>query len=59
VARTFLEEWFGIWEDDLGQRRTPAEAELRYQIWRTDAEAAKLTPLRRNSSISTWIISVD
>ena len=46
VARTFLEEWFAIWEDDLGQRRTPAETELRYQIWRTDAEAAKATPLR-------------
>jgi len=47
VARTFLEEWFAIWEDDLGQRRTPVEAELRYQIWRTDAEAAKVNPLRR------------
>jgi len=47
VARTFLEEWFTIWADDLGQRRTPAEAELRYQIWQTDAEAATVTPLRR------------
>jgi hypothetical protein len=41
------EEWFAIWEDDLGKRRTPAEAELRYHLWQTDAEAAKVTPLRR------------
>ena len=47
MARTFLEHWFAIWEDDLGNRRTPQEAERRYQIWHTDAEAAKLAPLRR------------
>jgi hypothetical protein len=47
AARTFLQEWFSIWEDDLGKRPTPHEAERRYQIWRTDAEAAKLAPLRR------------
>jgi hypothetical protein len=47
VARTFLEEWFAIWDDDLGHRRTAAEAELHYQIWRNDAEAARITPLRR------------
>jgi hypothetical protein len=47
VARTFLEHWFAIWEDDLGDRRTPQEAELRYEIWQTNAQAAQLTPLRR------------
>src|SRR5262249_1764212 len=47
VARMFLEEWFAIWHDDLGHRRTAAEAELHYQIWHNDAEAAKITPLRR------------
>src|SRR5215470_13411428 len=47
VARTFLEEWFAIWNDDLGHRRTAAEAEVHYHIWRNDAEAAKITPLRR------------
>jgi hypothetical protein len=47
VARTFLEEWFAIWQDESGQRRMPEEAERRYEIWRTDAEAAKLVPLRR------------
>ena len=47
VARTFLEEWFAIWHDELGHRQTPEGAERRYQIWRTDPEATKVAPLRR------------
>ena len=47
VARTFLEQWFAIWADDLGNRQTPQEAERRYQVWHADAEAAKIGPLRR------------
>jgi hypothetical protein len=47
VARGFVEGWFAIWKDDHGQRRTPADAEQRYVLWQGDAEAAKLTPLRR------------
>jgi hypothetical protein len=47
VARTFLEQWFAIWEDDLGNRRTPHEAERRYVTWQTNAEAANVAPLRR------------
>jgi hypothetical protein len=47
VARTFLQEWFAIWEDDLGNGRTPQEAEQRYQIWRADTAAARFAPLRR------------
>jgi hypothetical protein len=47
VARTFLEDWFAIWQDDQGKRRTPQEAELGYEVWRTDAQAALLAPLRR------------
>jgi transposase-like protein len=47
VARSFLEAWFAIWQDDLGQRRTPEEAEQRYRAWQADAEASTLVPLRR------------
>jgi hypothetical protein len=47
VTRTFLETWFGIWKDDNGQRRTPADAQQRYHAWQADAEAATLVPLRR------------
>jgi hypothetical protein len=32
VARTFLETWFAIWQNDLGQRRTPDEAERRSRV---------------------------
>jgi hypothetical protein len=51
VARTFLEERFAIWNDDLGHRRTAAEAEIYYQIWRNDAEAARITPLGRQEHL--------
>ncbi len=47
VARTFLEAWFAIWQDDNGQRRSAADAEPRYQAWHDDAAAAKVAPLRR------------
>src|SRR5207245_5943823 len=47
VARTFLEAWFAIWQDDDGQRRSSADAELRYQAWHEDAAAAKVASLRR------------
>ena len=47
IARTFMEAWFTIWKDDLGRRRTPDDAQQRYSIWQTDAQAATLAPLRR------------
>jgi hypothetical protein len=47
AARTFLEEWFAIWQDELGNRRTSHDAERQYLVWQTDAEAAKVAPLRR------------
>lgn len=47
VARTFLEAWFAIWQDDGGQRRTPSDAEHRYRVWQDDTEAAALAPLRK------------
>jgi hypothetical protein len=47
VARTFLEEWFAIWQDDVGNRRTPHEAERQYLVWQANAEASKVAALRR------------
>jgi len=47
VARAFLEEWFAIWRDEDGHRRSPAEAQRRYYAWRDDAAAAALVPLRK------------
>ena len=34
IARSFLVEWYLLWQDELGQRRTLAEAENRYEAWR-------------------------
>jgi hypothetical protein len=47
VARTFLEAWFAIWQDNDGHRRTPSDAEQRYRVWQDDAEGRALAPLRR------------
>jgi hypothetical protein len=47
LARTFLEAWYGLWRDEAGQRRSPTEAQERYERWRTDADYARLAPLRR------------
>ena len=50
VARTFLEAWFTIWQDDSGQRRSPVEAEQRYCTWQVDPDASALAPLRRQTA---------
>jgi hypothetical protein len=34
-------------DDDVRNRHTPQEAERRYEIWRTDAKAMNVAPLRR------------
>ena len=47
VARGFLEAWFAIWKDDSGHRRSPADAQHRYQVWQSDAQAVGFPPLRR------------
>jgi hypothetical protein len=47
LARTFLEEWYGLWRDEDGQRRPPTEAREKYERWRTNADYARLAPLRR------------
>jgi hypothetical protein len=47
VARRFLEAWFAIWQDEADHRRSPADAEQRYQIWHEDASAAEFAPLHK------------
>jgi hypothetical protein len=47
VALRFLEAWFGIWQDEVGHRRNPADAAQRYRAWEADPDASTLTPLRR------------
>jgi hypothetical protein len=34
LARAFQVEWYAIWRDEHGQRRTPEEVHRRYRHWR-------------------------
>ena len=47
VARTFVEAWFDIWQDEHGTRRTPSDAEQRYRVWQADASSSAVVPLHR------------
>jgi hypothetical protein len=47
VARAFLEEWFLLWRDEAGRKRSPAEAQARYDRWRADPGYRAVAPLRR------------
>jgi hypothetical protein len=46
LARSFLEDWYAIWRDASGRRRSPADAQERYVRWQATAEYAALPPLR-------------
>jgi hypothetical protein len=47
VARRFLEEWFLLWHDAKGQRRSVEDARERLAAWSSDREDMALAPLRR------------
>jgi transcriptional regulator with XRE-family HTH domain len=47
LARAFLVEWYAIWRDEAGQRRSLPDAQLRYERWRGKAAYGRLAPLRR------------
>jgi len=47
VARTFLEDWYGFWTDEHGQRRTVTDAKVRYQAWCTNTAYQHLAPLQQ------------
>jgi len=47
VARRFVIEWYEVFRDEKGNRRSPEEALARYQAWEAKAEYQALLPLRR------------
>lgn len=47
VVRRFLACWYGLWRDELGRRRTPADARARFDAWRTDPAYAAWPALQR------------
>jgi len=46
-ARRFLEEWYLLWCDGDGHRRTLDEAHERFAAWSSDSTYAAVAPLRR------------
>jgi hypothetical protein len=47
TARTFLTDWYAIWRDEEGRRRSPEEARFRWQQWRAAPAYQAVAPLRR------------
>ena len=47
VGRDYLLEWYLIWQDETGQRRTPAEARSRYETWQTRETYRAVPALRQ------------
>lgn len=46
-ARGFVEEWYAIWRDEQGHKRARADAQQRYDTWRTNPAYQEVVPLRR------------
>ncbi len=53
AARRFLLEWYALWRTEDGQRRSLAEAQDRYDCWRTNPASAALPPLRKVQDLMT------
>jgi hypothetical protein len=47
VARAFLLDWYAIWWDERGQRRSHDDAGARYRRWQQDARYREVLPLAR------------
>jgi transposase len=47
VAHSFLSDWYRLWKDEAGQRRPLAEAQRRYEAWRTHSTYRAVPQLSR------------
>ncbi len=47
VARDFLTDWYTLFKDERGRKRSVDEAQTRYTAWRHDERYAEVAPLRR------------
>ena len=50
VGRACLVDWYLIWKDEAGQRRTPTEAKARYEAWHTNEIFAAVPVLHKVQS---------
>ena len=47
VARSFLIDWYRLWRDEEGRRRSPEDAQARYVAWRANPVYRSVPRLRR------------
>ena len=47
TARTFLLDWYALWKDEQGCRRSVAEARTRYEAWRSNPVYLAVPALQR------------
>jgi len=47
VVRSFLEDWYSLWIDETGQRRSPPDAQTRYEAWYSSSAYRAIPQLRR------------
>ena len=47
VVHSFMVDWYRIWTDADGRRRSLAEAQTRYESWRTQDDYSAVPQLRR------------
>jgi len=47
VARAFLTDWYTLFRDERGRKRSVDEAQTRYDLWRHDERYEEVAPLRR------------
>lgn len=47
VVRSFLVDWYRLWTDDRGQRRTLAEAKALYEAWQANTTYRAVPQLQR------------
>jgi len=47
IARSFLLDWYRLWTDEQGHRRSLEEARMRYEAWRSSPIYRAEPPLRR------------
>jgi hypothetical protein len=48
VAHDFLSDWYRLWTDEHGQRRSVAEAQACFAAWRADATYTAIPALKRS-----------
>jgi transposase/transposase-like protein len=53
VIRSFLEDWYHLWVDEEGQRRSLADAHVHSEAWRTSSSYHAVPQLRRIQDLMT------